>query len=68
MDKDNVYNLNGTKVNYDYAVEMMDDEIREELHGEISPCSNQEFFTAYEHKHYLKYGELWEFSKENPTT
>lgn len=62
----NVINMNGTEINYDAAVMLMDDEIRESLHFEIAPCTEQEFFTAYEKAHAEKYGEEWELSKENP--
>lgn len=61
-----VINMNGTKINYEAAVELMDDEIREELHMDLAPCTEQEFFTAYEKAHAEKYGEEWELSKENP--
>ena len=61
-----VYNFYGAKVDYDTAVNLMDDEIREKLHAEIAPCSKQHFFSMYELKHSQKYGELWELSKENP--
>ena len=61
-----IYNMYGTEVDYDYAVEVMDDEIREKLHNEMIPCSKQDFFSAYELEHLKKYGELWELSKENP--
>ena len=61
-----VINMNGTEINYDAAVMLMDDEIREYLHFEIAPCTEQEFFTAYEKAHAEKYGEEWELSKENP--
>lgn len=61
-----VENMNGTKINYEAAVTFMDDEIREELHMELAPCSEQEFFSAYEKAHIEKYGEEWELSKENP--
>ena len=61
-----VINMNGTEINYESAVELMDDEIRESLHFEIAPCTEQEFFTAYEKAHAEKYGEEWELSKENP--
>ena len=44
----------------------MDDEICEELHNLLAPCSDQEFFSAYEKAHEKKYGEEWELSKENP--
>lgn len=61
-----VINMNGTEINYEAAVMLMDDEIRESLHFEIVPCTEQEFFTAYEKAHAEKYGEEWELSKENP--
>ena len=59
-----VINMNGTEINYDAAVELMDDEIRESICGTVD--SEQEFFTAYEKEHAKKYGEEWELSKENP--
>ena len=33
---------------FEAAKIFMDEEIRENLHGEIAPCTEQEFFTAYE--------------------
>ena len=59
-----VINMNGTEINYEAAVELMDDEIRESICGTVA--SEQEFFTAYEKAHAEKYGEEWELSKENP--
>ena len=62
-----VINMNGTEIDYDVAVAMMDDELREALHFQLAPCTDQEFFTAYEKAHADKYGEDdWELSKENP--
>ena len=61
-----VINMNGTEINYEAAVMVMDDEIRESLHFELAPSTEQEFFTAYEEAHAEKYGEEWELSKENP--
>ena len=61
-----VINMNGTEINYESAVELMDDKICESLNFEIAPCTDQEFFTAYEKAHAEKYGEEWELSKENP--
>ena len=61
-----VINMNGTEINYEAAVELMDDEICESLNFELSPCTEQAFFTAYENAHAEKYGEEWELSKENP--
>lgn len=59
-----VINMSGTEINYEAAVAMMDDEIRESICGTVD--SEQEFFTAYEKAHAEKYVEEWEFSKENP--
>lgn len=63
----NVTNMNGTEIWYEQAVELMDDEIREDLHDKLAPCSDQVFFTAYEKAHQEKFNEFWELSKENPT-
>lgn len=61
-----VANVNGVIVDYDVAVSLMDDEIREALHMKLAPCTEQEFFTAYENAHMEKFGEEWELSKQNP--
>lgn len=42
---------------YDAAVNLMDDETREDLHRELAPCSDEEFLTAYMIRHKEKYGE-----------
>ena len=62
----NVINANGTAIDFETAVYMMDDELRESTHAEFSPCTEQEFFTVYEKAHAEKYGEEWELSKANP--
>lgn len=61
-----VINKSGTQINYDAAVQLMDDDLREELHAQLAPCTEQEFFSAYEAAHAEKFGEEWELSKENP--
>ena len=61
-----VINMNGAEIEYESAVMLMDDEICESLNFEIAPCTEQEFFTAYEKAHAEKYGEEWELSKANP--
>lgn len=63
----NVINKNGYSLDFDSAVEYMDDEIREMVHSEHAPCSEQEFFTAYENAHLDELNEEWELSKANPT-
>lgn len=67
--EDCVINENGNVFcdEWDAIVNLMDDEIREQLHNEIAPCSNQKFFSAYEREHAAKFGEPWELSKQNPT-
>lgn len=47
--------LNGSEVYYDACVELMDDDIREELSQEMSPCTEQEFLDAYVVRHAEKF-------------
>ena len=61
-----VVNEWGTKINYDVAENMMDDELRETIHRELAPCTEQEFFDEYTKRHEEKFGETWELAKENP--
>ena len=46
----------GNDVNFEAAANLMDDELREELHMELAPCSEQEFFDAYAMAHAEKFG------------
>ena len=64
--KQAVINKNGCEINFDAAVEMMDDNIRERLHSQMSPCSDQSFFSAYEKEHEKTHGEEFFLSAENP--
>lgn len=61
-----VKNTYGTEINYEAAVELMDDEICEELAAELAPCTEQEFFIAYAKAHTEKFGAEWELDKKNP--
>lgn len=66
-----VTNDYGVDINYDVAVNLMDDEIREQLHEELvmqsdQDCTEQKFFDEYCKAHEDKYGEEWELAKENP--
>lgn len=47
---------NNDQVDFEAAVNLMDDEIRESLHMELAPCTEQEFFNAYCEAHEEKYG------------
>lgn len=60
-----VINAAGREIDFEAAVQMMDDEIRERLHAEGYE-TEQAFFAAYEAAHLAKYGEEWELSKDRP--
>ena len=59
-----VINTHGTEIDYEAAVMLMDDEIREEICGTVD--TDQEFFDAYCEAHEARYGEEFEFAKKNP--
>lgn len=44
-------------ISFSAAVALMDDEIREQVHAELSPCCNQRFLDRYCELHEEKYGE-----------
>lgn len=48
--------LNGNLVDFDVAVQLMDDEIREDLHNKMAPCTDQEFLDAYAAAHAEAFG------------
>ena len=58
-----VKNEYGTEIDYEAAVMLMDDDIREKIHSDLAPCTDQEFFDAYCKAHEEKYGEDFELSK-----
>ena len=61
-----VKNNYGVEIEWITAVNLMDDDLREELNADLAPCTEQEFFEAYEKAHENKFGEEWELAKENP--
>jgi hypothetical protein len=48
-------NLNGKTIDFDAAVNLMDDDIREALHSKMAPCTDQEFIDAYVEAHAAKF-------------
>lgn len=52
-----VINQYGVEIDFLSAVERMDDEIREEIHAGLTPCTEQQFFDAYCKRHAECYGE-----------
>lgn len=61
-----VINEYGVGIDYDVAVSFMDDDLREQIHGDLAPCTDQEFFDEYAKRHKKEFGEVWEFAKKNP--
>lgn len=49
--------LNGEMVDFDVVVSLMDDDIREAVHADLAPCTDQEFLEEYVKRHEEKYGE-----------
>lgn len=62
-----VMNEYGVKIDFNVALSLMDDELREKVHMELAPCTEQEFFDTYAKAHEEKYGEEWILSNPNPT-
>jgi hypothetical protein len=52
-----VFDNRGRVIDYDAAVNLMDDELREELHDKLPPCSRQAFLIAYAEAHKARFGE-----------
>ena len=61
-----VINEYGKEIDFDAAVNLMDDDIREQLHDELAPCTPQVFFDAYVSAHEKKFGEDWVLDNPNP--
>lgn len=61
-----VRNQYGKLLDYESAVLFMDDEIREMVHREIAPCTEQEFFDAYCTAELKKTGEEFFLNTLNP--
>lgn len=57
----------GVSIDFEVAVNLMNDELREFIHDELAPCTEQEFFDKYCEEHFNKYGEEFELNKMNPT-
>ena len=64
--KSTVINGYGVEIDFDAAVNLMNEDICEKLNTELAPCDNQTFFSAYCKAHEEKYGEEFELAKKNP--
>ncbi len=45
----------------DNIVSMMDDEIRERLHGQLCPCTEEQFYNAYCVEHLEEFNEYFKW-------
>jgi len=61
-----VLNQFGAEVNFEAAVEYMDNSLRENLHMDMVPCTEQEFFTAYCKAHRERFNEAFFLDESNP--
>lgn len=52
-----VRDASGHLIDYKAAVNLMDGSLREQVHAEMSPCSEQEFIERYAELHAKKFGE-----------
>lgn len=59
-------NSYGIEIPFDVAVNLMDDDIREQVSSEYSPCTDQEFFDAYAKAHKNEFGEDWALDTASP--
>lgn len=55
--KDPKVTLNGDEVSFAAAVALMDNDIREAVHDELAPCTDQEFIDEYAARHEERFGE-----------
>lgn len=60
-----VRNSYGQKLDFEAIVNLMDDDIREQVHDELAPCSDQEFFDRYCELYEEEYGETCPFDTRN---
>ena len=61
-----IKNYYGKRFEWKLVVDFMDDALREKLHHDLAPCSEQVFFDTYCKAHLEKFGEEFEFNKLNP--
>jgi len=48
----------GNVIDFEAAVQLMDNGIREAVHADLSPCSEAEFFEAYQRRHATAFGQM----------
>lgn len=66
FDRPSVINTHYQVIPVNVAIQLMDDDLREKLHRELAPCTEQDFFDAYCGAHQARFSEVWELDKPNP--
>lgn len=61
-----VTNEYGYEMDFEAAVNMMDADVREQVHRDIAPCTDQEFFDAYCKAHEETFGEPFFLTEPHP--
>jgi hypothetical protein len=51
--------LRGNEIDFEVAIDLMDEDLRDRLHTIMDPCSDQEFMDAYAKAHADKYDEVF---------
>ena len=49
------------EVDFNTLINLMDDKIREKVHNEIAPCTEQEFINRYIEEHEKKYKKKFQY-------
>ncbi len=55
--RNNEVTVNGRQYDMRAVINLMDDELREEIHMDLAPCTDQMFVDEYCRRHLAKYGE-----------
>lgn len=55
-----------TWIDFADAVALMDGDIREKVHADLAPCTEQEFFDEYAQRHEEVFGDEFEPTKLHP--
>jgi len=61
-----IINEENKEINWDAAVNLMDNEIQEAVHLDLAPCINEIFWIEYCKRHREVFGEEFEPNKANP--
>ena len=54
-----VLNESGAEVDFEKALDYMEDNLKEEIQKRMPYCSAQQLFSAYEEAHRERYGKWW---------